>query len=216
MTDHVERFAPTSGRVSGVIGLLVAVGVLALPLVLDDSGIAPWGMTLAGFVGAVSWAALLRPSMAIRGDALEMRNMFDTIRLPLRMIDEVAVRQVTAILVGEKRYTCAAVGRSRGAIRRDASKPPPAGGERPGDGIGRLSFGVMGLGSAMTQPATGGGRGPQAMSYGFYVQEQIKRAVDDARRVPASDPGHVERRRAWPEIVSVAGTAVATIVLLLV
>ena len=68
-----------------------------------------WG---AAFAGIVSYAALLRPRVRVDSDALVLRNMIDTNVVPLAAIDEVAVRQVLAIRVDEKRYVSPAIGTS--------------------------------------------------------------------------------------------------------
>jgi hypothetical protein len=108
----VEKFPPTSGRVVGVIAVLLCATVLVYAMLDGEDGFeAPvaWG---AAFLGIVSYAALLRPAVRVESDTLVLRNMFDTNVVPLAAVDEVAVRQVLAVRAGEKRYVSPAIGTS--------------------------------------------------------------------------------------------------------
>jgi hypothetical protein len=109
---YSEKFPPTSGRVLGVLAVLLATAV-AVYAVLDGEGgfEAPvaWG---AAFAAVLSYAALLRPAVRVEADALVLRNMLDTNVVPLAAIDEVAVRQVLAVRADEKRYVSPAIGTS--------------------------------------------------------------------------------------------------------
>lgn len=109
---YVERFPPTSGRVVGVVAVLLCATMLVYALVDGDNGFGAhvaWG---AAFVGVVAYAALLRPAVRVESGALVLRNMLDTHVLPLARVDEVAVRQVLAVRAGEKRYVSPAIGTS--------------------------------------------------------------------------------------------------------
>ena len=213
MADDVERFSPTSGRLSGVVALLVCGGVVVLGLFVDDSGVAPWGTALAVFGGVLSWVALLRPGMGLTDRSLVLRNMLETVSIPLPAIDSVAVQQVTAIGVGDKRYVSAAVGRSRRAVREDSRVPR---GKPSRSRFGGLGFGVLSLNVEDPLPAERRTNVPRAVqSYGYFVQERILRAVADAKVRPATDD-EVERRPAWVEIALLVITALATVVLVVV
>jgi hypothetical protein len=111
-SGYTEKFPPTSGRVPGTIAVLLCAA-LAAYAVFDGAGGfgAPvaWG---AAFAGILSYAALLRPGVRVESDSLVLRNMLDTNVVPLAAIDEVAVRQVLAIRVDEKRYVSPAIGTS--------------------------------------------------------------------------------------------------------
>ncbi len=111
-----ERFPPTSGRVLGTLGLVIGL-VLAVAVVTEGGS---WTVAALGLLfAAVSWVALLRPRVAIEDDVLVMRNMVDTVRIPLAAVEEVVVRHVLAVRAGEKRYTSPAVGRPRRQLRKD-------------------------------------------------------------------------------------------------
>ncbi|WP_122818487.1 hypothetical protein [Nocardioides pantholopis] len=124
-SEVVERFRPTSGRVVGVLGLLLAAVVVVVGL--RD------GLDLAVVVGAVVggvlvWSAVLRPGLAVTSETLVMRNMLETTEIPLAAIEEVAVRQFTAVRAGGKRYVSPVVGQTMRQLRkgdRAATKPEP-------------------------------------------------------------------------------------------
>jgi hypothetical protein len=110
--EFIEKFPPTSGRVIGILAVLLCLGVLVLALVDGEDGFGAsvaWG---AGFAAILSYAALLRPAVRAENGDLVLRNMIDTNRVPLASIDEVAVRQVLAIRADEKRYVSPAIGNS--------------------------------------------------------------------------------------------------------
>lgn len=194
-----ETFGPTSGRIFGVVGLVVAavfavVGLVASPVA--------WGLVAASLViGVLTWAAMLRPAAGIHGDALVLRGMIDTVRIPLAAIEEVTVRQVLAVRAGEKRYTSAAVGRTRRQMYRDDQR-----------GTGRAAeTGV----DAVRQAEE---------SYGLFVEDRIRTRASDARdalgirafsREQAALASGVERRLAVPELVAI-GVALLAVVLAIV
>ncbi len=111
-SGYVEKFPPTSGRVMGAVAVGLSVALMLYALFDGENGFeAPvaWG---AAFAAIVSYAALLRPAVRVERDELVMRNMIDTHHIPLAAVDEVAVRQVLAVKVDEKRYVSPAIGHS--------------------------------------------------------------------------------------------------------
>jgi hypothetical protein len=114
----VERFHPTSGRISGLLGLAAAGVVLVLGVVAWDPG-RPLGIAIIACLAAILiWAAMLRPALWVTEHDLVMRNMLHTDRVPLAAIDKVAVAQVLAVKVGERRFVSPAIGHSARAIMR--------------------------------------------------------------------------------------------------
>lgn len=109
--EAVERFQPTSGRILGVVGLVLAASVVVLGLLNRDRGF-PLPIVTAALAGAVLvWQTMLRPRVWVTPDDLVMRNMLHTAWIPLAAIERVVVRQVLAVSAGEKRYVSPAVGR---------------------------------------------------------------------------------------------------------
>jgi hypothetical protein len=197
--DVAERqvFRPTSGRVFGVLALLVGVGLAVIGLTSGSDGVV-WPLVAVGvFVAVLAWAAMLRPVVIVEGDRLVLRNMVDTVRIPLAAVEEVVVRQVLAVRVGERRFTSAAIGRTRRQIRRDDKLP----------GAGR-------------------DRSPVELaenSYGMYVEDQIRTLAKQARDrlgvAQFSDEqerlaGEVTKTPAVPEIAGLAVPALALVVLI--
>ncbi|WP_340537447.1 hypothetical protein [Nocardioides sp. GXZ039] len=200
---HGETFTPTSGRVFGVIAVLLGVTAVGAGLFASDDVV--WGMVAFGiFFTALAWAAMLRPGVAIRGDRLVLRNLVDTVSIPLAGIEEVAVRQVLAVRVGERRYTCAAIGRSRRQLRRADRAPRPD---------GEVETSGREEAERLAQQA-----------YGEWVQERIRQLAEQAREEQGIAPysaaqgalaADVTRRWAYPEIAVLVISAIATVVFIL-
>ena len=167
MTDAggVERFAG-QGRVTGVIGLLIAAGMVGL-FILDPDEIPLWVAAVAVLCGVLIWSTMLKPQVSVRGDRLVLRNSLETIRIPLAAIDELAVRQVLAVRVGRKRFVSPGVGRTvRQAIKSAREEPP---------GYSKPALGPALGGSAPSQVEGG-------ISYADFIEHRIKDLVDLDRK----------------------------------
>lgn len=110
--EVVEDFRPTSGRITGVLALALAVAIVAVGLVDREAGVPPLLMAVAVLCGVLVWGAMLRPRLWVTSHDLVMRNMLSTVHIPLAAIERIAVRQVCAVSAGEQRFVCPAVGRS--------------------------------------------------------------------------------------------------------
>ena len=119
MADEVvEDFRPSSGRITGAIGVLVCVGIVVLGMVESRRGFPPVVVWAALFGIVLFWSASLRPRVRVTESELWMRNMLTTISVPLAAIEQIVVRQVLSVRAGERRYVSSAVGRSwRQALR---------------------------------------------------------------------------------------------------
>ena len=109
--DPVERFRPTSGRVSGVLALILVAGVLLIRLLDPGSGLPTPVVWAAVAFGVLAWASLLRPQVWVERDHLVLRNMLETTRVPLAAIERVVVQQVLVVNAGDRRYVSAAIGK---------------------------------------------------------------------------------------------------------
>jgi len=192
--DRVERFRPTSGRFTGLVlvvgGLLVAVLAVADPAqVIAEVGAAGF------FVAVLGWAATLRPRVSVVEDDLELRNMLETVTIPLAAVEELAVRQVLAVRAGEKRFTSPALGRGRKSLVKGQSAPE----------------------------FSSGGPSHVPGTYPEFVEERIRKRVADARAAAGIRPGSAEqmaladgvrRVTAWPELVLLAISAAALAIVL--
>lgn len=193
--DVMDRFTPTSGRVTGVLALLVVAAVLAIAVVDPDNAFPAPVTAAAAVVGVLVWAAMLRPRVWVTERSLVLRGMLDTVSLPLASIEEVSVRQVLAVRAGHKRYVSAAVGRSLRQVVRSRSGSAPASPEPPGQ-----------------------------VSYPDFVEERIRQLGEDARARAGIErysdeqvalAADVRRAPAWPEIVALVLSVTAFVVTLL-
>lgn len=183
------EFAPTSGRVMGV--LTVLLGVVAVVVTVAFPGDYPVPVATGGLlVGVLAWAAMLRPRVRLDGAWLVLRGMVSTLRLPLAGLQSVVVQQVLVATVDDKRYANPGVGRSRfRAMRRPRSTrdltmtPVPGEGWTPDEGA----------------------------DYADFVEDRIREAARVARGVPDA-PSGVRREWAWPEIALVLGSLLLFVV----
>lgn len=186
--DDEIRFRPTGGRIMGSLAVLAALVVVAIGV--SDPGALP-GPVVAGAVllGVLGWASMLWPRVSLTDDDLVLRTMVEYQRLPLAAVEDLAVRQVLAARVGDKRYVSTAVGKSwrramvgdRPATRKDRDR----GEDRP-----------------VTEVA-----------YADYVEQEIRQRMERAREAAGirllSDEQlalakGVRREPAWLPIVLIA------------
>ncbi len=120
MASEVERFHPTSGRPTGILGLVVVAVVLITVVVDQGTGIPPWLVSGCALAATVIWVVLLRPAAWVAGTDLVLRNMLDVRTVPLAAIERVAVGQMLVVVVEGRRYSNAGIGRSRRQSLRDA------------------------------------------------------------------------------------------------
>ena len=187
----VERFPPTNGRFSGILGLTTAAVVLVLAIIAGHTG-RPVGVAIGAVFGAiVCWAALLRPAVWLTQRDLVLRGMFHTDVIPLAAIDKVVVTQVLAVGVDGKRYVSPTVGysaRQTVMTKRVTRLHDPQSIE-------------------MGPPPTRITNSPQ-----LFVEERIRlRAKESRAELGADQPPAVRRTYAWPEI---AGAGVCVLVFL--
>ena len=190
----VERFRPTSGRIMGTVAVLIAAAVVVIGLVDRDHGFSLPVVFVALFLGILAWAAMLRPGLWATEDELVMRNMLETVHIPLGAIERIAVRQVLAVSAGEQRYLSPAVGRTRKQALQDSSRSA----DNPVDPTDSYPAFVEDRISRLAENARAR-RGIALLS-----DEQLELARD------------VHRRPAWPEIIGLAVAAVGFVVSLLV
>lgn len=150
MSQQLEetRFRPTSGLIMGTLTVLVGLAVAAIA-VIDPGGVTPPVAAGAVLVAVLGWASMLWPRVSVTATELVLRTMGSYVRLPLAAIEELAVRQVLAVRVGDKRYVSTAVGKTRRKV-------------------------VLGERKRSGQPASD-------VSYADYIEQEIRRRMDDAR-----------------------------------
>lgn len=207
--DEVQRFSQTSGRVLGAIGVVAAVVTAAMVLLRNDDP--SWAtVALCVFFGALAWAALLRPRLELGRSDLVLRNMLSTDTVPLAAIESVTVRQVLVVFAGDRRFTSAAVGRTRRQLVKENFRGSGGGG---GQMMGMLpSF-----------PSSPDRPDDPKTSFGLFVEERVRSRVADALaregiKARSADQARlaegISRRPAVVEIVVLATSLVAAVVLI--
>jgi len=191
MADEVvEDFAPSNGRITGVLGLGICVAVVVLGMAEYDRGFPAAGVWAALFGAVLIWAAMLRPRVRVTGSELRLRNMLDTITVPLAAIEQIVVREVLSVRAGERRYVCPAVGKSwRQAMKQNRARKPGADVPYPDLVEERL----------------------QQLAEDARTKEGITLMSDEQLELAKG----VRREWAWPEIVLLGFTAVGFVVALL-
>ena len=182
-TPEVPTFGPTSGGISGAVGIVCGLGLAASTL---SEGVHPSELPYL-FAGlafvAASWALLLRPRIRLHPRDLELRNAFSSFRIPYAAISGVSVRSYTVVRVGERRYVGLAVGRTRGSMTR----------RRRGELLGQA-------------PDLAKGKSLVGVKEADLLQSMLDDRVGGTEDVA---PGRVVRRWAVPEIAAVAGCLLA-------
>lgn len=123
MTTRPERFRSTGSLVMGWLGLVLVGGVVAIGVLDRSSGLPLWAVFAALLFGVLLWASMVRPVVEAVGDDLVLRNMFDTVSVPLAAVEQVAIGQLLAVGTADARYVSPAVGRSwRTTARRSRAE----------------------------------------------------------------------------------------------
>ena len=202
----VERFRPTSGRLVGYVSLAVIAGLVGYLAVNEHSVIGLRVGTGLLFVGVLIWVTQLRPRATAYPDTLRLQNTLRDVTVPLALIDDVSVRRMLNVWVGEKRYVCIGIGSSLRKMVRSKSRGPSS----------LLGWDKL---EAYTEAATPLHPDQSAMNYATFVETRIGALVEDAKRRAAAGGGTTgERPRetwAWPEIVALVVTGVALVASLL-
>lgn len=217
MSEEVETFRATSGRVTGWIGLVMCAAVAVLFVVTEHPSVAVPAVLGCAFSAVLVWAALLRPRVSATAEDLQLRTLAQDISIPLASIDTVAVRRYLVVRSGGVTYICPAIGRSLRKTVRNEMKWQ--------GGTQLLSPNLASVEPAPVRTEVKGAKGAKAIEYADFVESQILHLADtdrarrgiEARSEEEYQLGsQVVRRRAWPELVALAVLAVAFVVALLV
>jgi hypothetical protein len=211
MSEEVQTFRVTNGRVTGVIGLAMCGGLAVLFVVTEHPAVAVPGVLGCAFAGVLTWASMLRPRVAATAQELRMWTLFDKVTIPLASIDTVAVRRYLLVRAGGVKYICPAIGRSLRKTVRSEMKWQGRQGMLAPTGDKML---------AQTDV-----KDPQDVDYADFVETEIVRLADadrlrrgiEARSEEEYELGaQAVRRRAWPEIGALVVLGVAFVVSLVV
>lgn len=213
MSEEVLTFRATTGRVTGVLGLVMSAVVGALFVVTEPPKVAALGALGCAFVAVLTWAALLRPRVTATPTDLELRTMFEDATVPLAGIDTVLVRRYLLVRAGGVKYICPAIGRSlrktvRTEMKWQGNSQILAPGLQPGDKL-----------AAPTEVKS------KELEYADFVETEIMRRAGRERiRLGIEERSEEEyelgsqavRRRAWLEIGALVVLALAFVVTLLI
>jgi len=191
------RFRPTNGFIIGYTGLaMCAFAVVYVAVSVHTLTGLRVGLGFA-LAGVVAWVSLLRPRAAVFPGVLRLKNSMMDIEIPLVLIDAVTVRQTLNVWVGERRYVCVGIGRSRHSMFKSNRR-----------GVAML-FGMERL-QKYAEDADRPANDQTGMLYETYVVTSIEELVEDARKNLGGEPpqGRVRRLPAWPEIAALAVLAV--------
>jgi hypothetical protein len=186
----VERFEATSGRVTGWMTVVLCALLVVAALAYLDDGFPAWIGAAGLLVGILAWAAMLRPALWATEEHLVMRNLAETIHIRLAAVEELAVRQVTAVRAADRRFVSTVVGRSWRRSITSRRNPSPEDGPRDG------------------------------MPYADWAEHRLHELVDAARTREGVRPGSKEQLalpdavRREPAVVPAALIAAAVVALL--
>lgn len=111
-------FPASNGRATGIGGLVLAAVVAIYAVAGVDQSVGFPLLALAFLVAVLTYAAVLRPRVALSDDELMLRQMFGTTWIPLAAIQDVTVRQMTIIRVADRKYDTPALARPRTSMRQ--------------------------------------------------------------------------------------------------
>lgn len=203
--EPVERFQPTSGRFIGYAGLVVIAGLLVF-LVVSEHTVA--GLRIGAgllFAAVLIWATQLRPRAIAYRDSLLLRNSFRDATVPLVLIDDVSVRRMLNVWVGEKRYVCIGIGSSLRKMVKSKSRGPST---------------ILGWDKLerYTEEATPLRPDQTATDYATFVETRLQALVEEAKRRTSPEDATAEQPRetfARLEIAGLVVTGLALVVSLL-
>lgn len=160
----VERFQPTSGRLSGWSAVALSATLVVAAGVYRDQGFPAWVGAAALLVGVLAWASMLRPALWATEEHLVMRNLGETVRIRLAAVEEMALRQVLAVRAGDRRLVSTVLGRTWRKTVTSRRDPSAAEGTREG------------------------------MNYADWAEQRLRELVDAARERAGVAAGSEEQR----------------------
>lgn len=112
MTEIEEkRFGPTSGVVTGWIGIAGCAAVVVLLPFASNDRTAFRFVVGAALAAVFIWAFVARPRIILSPSRLRLRNALSTWEIPTALVDGITIGVVTRVEVAGRPYDGAAVGR---------------------------------------------------------------------------------------------------------
>lgn len=187
----VEKFQSPGSRITGAAVVLLAMAAVVLVAIDGITQGEAVAICIIGLTAMLAWVSMVRPMLLLDETTLTVRNMFDTLFVPVRDVTEVLVRRYTVISAGERTINSNAVSRGLRQLVR-ARQPGPNG--------------------SLTAPTE---EHPSTVEYAQFVTDRILSQARAARE--NEQPGRdIRRVLAWPEIVLTVAFAAGLVVALLV
>lgn len=191
----VERFGPTSGQMSGYVGLVIAAFTVGYVAVVEPTLTGLKAALGAVFFASLAWAVVLRPRVHVFADRLVLRNAFRDTHVPLAAVEHVTLGQALTVWAEGERHQCLGVGRSGRAHLRAQRRQATA--EQ------------FGAGEALAAAAA------HDLAQETYAVRRLRELAQGARRDAgpvddAVDP--VRHTWAWPELAAVLVTGTVFLV----
>lgn len=188
----VERFGPTSGQVSGYVGLVIAAFTVGYAAVVEPTLTGLKAALGALFFASLAWAVVLRPRVHVFADRLVLRNAFRDTHVPLAAVEHVTLGQALTVWAAGERHQCLGVGRSGRAQLRAQRRQATA--EQ------------FGAGEALAAAAA------HDLAQETHAVRRLRELAQGAQRdagpgAAAADP--VRHTWAWPELAAVVVTGTA-------
>lgn len=199
--ESERRYGPTSGTLTGIVGLGLCALVIGLVVAGDPTAGSVRVAIGAAGAAVLVWAYLLRPRIILEagGATLVLRNPLSAWRIPLDTVRVVGVKTVTTVKTDDARYDAVAVGYPLRKLVREA---------RPGmPGPSRTPMVMPSLRGTPLDPADDGPRISRQEEQ-TVMTEAILAAADAARLLRISGPP-VSRTYAVVEIALLAVAVLA-------
>lgn len=180
-----ERYR-TGGMAYGVIGIGCVLFALVYGVVAAREDYAPWLWPLLVFLAVSFWSVLIRPALVLGADEVELRNALHSRWVPYRLVDGAEGVDVGQVTV----------------VRAEGRR-----------------YVASGFGRSRRTMRKDDRRGPDVAevdhSLGWLIESKLRRRVATAHAERSEATGGVRHAWAWPEVVLLAGSGLASLVLFL-
>jgi hypothetical protein len=198
--SKIESFAPTAGRVLGILTLAIGA-VILLDIVLEWR---TWdGFTAATIVialSAVVWLALVRPCVVAYEEALVLRNILSDTWIPWHLIESATIAPVLDLKAAGEHHRSAAIaltGSDRRSLRRRGRR----------DAVRVAEGGVL-----EPSDATAPGASVSPSDYTLQRIDGLSRKYAEKTANQPGGPAEVERHWRWPEFGVIVGAILIAVV----
>jgi hypothetical protein len=212
-SSKIESFAPTAGRVLGILTLAIGAVILA-DIVLEWR---TWdGFTAATIViavGAVVWLALVRPCVVAYEEALVLRNILSDTWIPWHLIDSATIAPVLEVKAAGEHHRSVAIALT-GADRRSLRRRAKRGAFQASQAAMMESSDASGFQVApgALRESVGPGASVSPSDYTLQRIDGLSRKYAEKTANQPDGPAEVERHWRWPEFGVIVGAILIAVV----